>query len=405
MRKAAGFLLALCLLLLLIPFSLRSETVVIQNAKIFSSEDGSFFPGSILIRDGIIAKIGKRIRAPKDSFCIDAEEYFVLPGFIDAFTNIGTADVIGNESDYDEATSPVLPHLRILDALNPDNRFIPLARKCGTTAALSAPGEGNLLSGQSALIQLSGNSAEALILKFPVAVHANLGEPPKQRYGSRNVYPSTRMGQAALLRQTLIDVREYARKQENSKEDSSEKKAPKDIKLEALVPVLKGELPLIVRADRYDDIHTALRIAEEFNLKIILNQAAEAYRLAARLAAKNIPVLLGPVSNAYQREETLRSNPKNPVLLHEAGVRIAFQTGSISNFADLLYQAQTAVQNGLPPAEALKALTLYPAQIFGLDKRLGSIRRGKRADLVVFDKNPLDRGSKVLLVLINGRIQ
>lgn len=161
---------------------------------------------------------------------------------------------------------------------------------------------------------------------------------------------------------------------------------------------------LIVRANRLDDILTALRIAEEFRLKIIINHGAEAYKVADKLASKNIPVLVGPVASYFQRLETRSAMYENVLHLHKAGVKIAFQTGSVQNISDLLYQAELAVTYGLPYEEAIKALTLYPAQIFGVEDKLGSLEKGKIADVVIFEGDPLNRLSRVRMVIINGKI-
>ncbi|MFB0566110.1 MAG: amidohydrolase family protein, partial [Candidatus Aminicenantaceae bacterium] len=304
--------------------------------------------------------------------------------------------------------------------LNPENSFIPIARKRGVTAALTAPGEGNLLSGQSALIHLSGKTMEEMVVKFPVAVHGSLGEMPKLRYGKKGKMPSTRMGEAVLLRQTLIDAQnylseildyekkleEYKKKEKEREANPSDKPFPPstDFKLRSLIPVIKGEMFLALRANRLDDILTALRIAEEFHLKIIINHGADAYKVADKLSSRNIPVLVGPVASYFQMLETRGALYENVVRLHKAGVKIAFQTGSVKNGSDLLYQAEMAVNYGLPYEEAIKAMTLYPAQIFGVESKLGSLDKGKIANVVIFEGDPLKRLSKVRMVIIKGEI-
>ncbi|MFB0564336.1 MAG: amidohydrolase, partial [Candidatus Aminicenantaceae bacterium] len=299
----------------------------------------------ILVLDGKIAKVGKNISVPEGAKILNAK--VIIPGLIDSFTNLGTTEIETEDRDFDEATSPITPHLRIIDALNPENSFIPIARKRGVTAALTAPGEGNLLSGQSALIHLSGKTMEEMVVKFPVAVHGSLGEMPKLRYGKEGKMPSTRMGEAALLRQTLIDAQnylskilnyekkleEYKKKEKEREASPSDKPFPPstDFKLLSLFPVIKGEMFLALRANRLDDILTALRIAEEFQLKIIINHGADAYKVADKLSSRNIPVLVGPVASYFQMIETRGALYENVVRLHKAGVKIAFQTGSVKN--------------------------------------------------------------------------
>jgi len=420
-----GILFCLCL----IGFSVQGDTVAFRGAKIVTAAQGTIENGILLIEGENILAVGKNVKIPEGTEIIDVSNHTILPGLIDSFTNLGTTEIEPMLRDFDEATSPVTPHLRIIDALNPENSFIPIARKWGVTAALTAPGEGNLLSGQSALICLCGETMEDMVLKFPVAGHGNLGETSKLRYGEKGQMPSTRMGAAALLRQTLVDAQEYSDKilayekkleeykskameaKEEEKDKGDEKELPPepvppptDFKLKSLIPILKGEQYLVLRANRQDDILTALRIAEEFGLKIVINHGAEAYKVADKLAQKNIPVLVGPVESYFQRVETRGALYQNVVRLHRAGVKIAFQTGSVENISSLLYQAERAVQYGLPYDEAVKALTLYPAQIFGVDDKIGSLEKGKIANLVVFDGDPLKRLSRVEMVVVKGKV-
>lgn len=414
LQKIIGLFIFSCLLFFPEGLFPQDKKLAIRGGKLITVTRGDIENGVLLIRNGKIEAIGKDIHIPSDAKVIDASKCTVLPGLIDSFTNLGTTEVELIDKDFDEATSPVTPHLRIIDALNSDNSYIPLARKRGVTAALSAPGEGNLLSGQSALIHLAGQSVEDMVIKFPVAVHGNLGEAPKLRYGKKEKMPSTRMGEAALLRQTLIDAQDHLhkiltyekKKKEFVKKEKGEEPLPPstDFKLQSLIPVIKGEMFLIFRANRHDDILTALRIAEEFHLKIIINHGAEAYRVADKLASRNIPVLVGPVASYFQRIETRRAAYESVLHLHKAGVKFAFQTGSVQNISDLLYQAELAVTYGLPYEEAIKALTLYPAQIFGVDDELGSLEKGKTADVVIFEGDPLKRLSKVRMVIIKGEI-
>jgi len=406
--KRIGVLLSVCFLLAITGAGLlaQNETLAVCGGKLYTITKGVIEDGVLLIHNGRILALGKNITVPEHAKIIDASGLTVMPGFIDAFTNLGTVDIGLIHQDFDEATSPVLPHMRITDAINPENPFIPLARKFGITTVLCAPGEGNLISGQSALVNLYGGTLEEMVIKFPVAVHGSLGEAPKMRYGPKGRYPMTRMGEIALLRQTLIQTREYLDKKKQSRAENKESPAalPFDFKYESLLPVIKGHLPFVVRANRMDDILSALRIADEFHIKIILNHGAEAYRVADRLAAKNIPVIVGPYTENHQSFETSKALAKNAFLLYKAGVKIAFQTGSYKFFADLLNQAELAVLYGLPVEEALKALIYHPAQIFGVADRMGSLEKGKVANIVIFDGEPIQIIAKVKMVIIAGHI-
>jgi imidazolonepropionase-like amidohydrolase len=396
--------------------------IAIRGGTLVTITNGNITNGILLIEGGKITAIGKDINIPEKAQIIDAGNYTILPGFIDSFTNLGAVETEGIEEtrEYDEATSPITPHLKIIDGINSESSLFPAAIRTGVTTVLCAPGEGNLLSGQSALLQLVGDSVDEMVLKFPVGIHGSLGEPPKLRYGKKNINPSTRMGEAALLRQTLIDTQDYAEKIESYKEklkdyakkgkegkaeaDKKPVPPPTDFKLQSLIPVIKRELPLILRANRYDDILTALRIAEEFKLQLILNQGADAYKTAKKLAVRNIPVILGQIPPYRSTQETMSALYENAALLHKAGVKIAFQTGSAHNLGSLLQQASLSVSHGLPYQVALKALTINPAQIFGLEKELGSLEKGKRADIVIFDGDPLNSLSHIKMVIIEGQI-
>ena len=392
----------------------QNEVIAVRGGTIYTITRGIVEGGTVLIRNGKIEVVGKGVSIPKGAEIIDAARAAVFPGFIDAFTDLG-ADEVMFGGDFDEATSPVTPQLRIIDGINPENEFIPTARKMGTTAVLAAPGIGNLISGQSALLRLAGATVKDMVLKFPVAVHINLGEAPKRRYGSKNQMPQTRMGEAALLRQTFTEVREYAASLEQYEKkladfqgkggtgDKPEKPAV-NLKYEALIPVLKGTLPVVITAERLDDILTALRIADEFGLRVILAGGADAWKVKERLAEKKIPVLIRPEAAARMTVETQGAVFENAALLQKAGIRIAFMSGSTRNLAGLVQQARLAMAYGLTQEEALKALTINPAEIFGAADELGSLEKGKEGNVVVFDGNPLLGPAKVKAVVVGGRV-
>lgn len=394
--------------------------LVLKAAKIVTVTRGILEPGVILIRNGRITALGTDIPVPAGAPIIDASKYIAYPGFIDAFTNLGASDKVTIERDDDEATSPVTPHLRIIDGFDPGSEYIPLARKAGITTVLAAPSIGNLLSGQSALMRLDGVDVETMIVKFPVAVHGSLGEAPKLRYGKKGRTPMTRMGEAALLRQTLLDaqaykddlaayekkVRAYEQKRTEGKAGPEENPVPPPANpvFQSLLPVLEARMPLIMSVDRLDDILTSLRIADEFKLKMILNGGAEAYKIKEKLAALSIPVLLRPRAAYRLTVETGGAVWENAALLQKAGVKIAFQTGSFSNLGDLAFQARMAVAAGLPYREALKALTMNAAEIFGAEDRIGSLEKGKSADIVVYDQDPITGPARLRLVIVAGKV-
>jgi len=361
---------------------------------------------------------------PPDAQKIDAAGQWVLPGLIDSRTHLGVweVDLDTASRDEDERSDPVTPQARVIDAFYDQSENIRVTRQTGVAAALVTPGEDNLINGQSALVDLSGEDLDQILIKFPVAMHFSLGEPPKARYGARTQLPSTRMGSAALIRSTLIQAREYLTKWDVYKEKSlecdarpagrskasKETKCPpelpaRDLRWEALSPVLKGEVPSIFRAQRMDDILTALRLAEEFQLRLVVSHAAEAYKVADLLDAKKIPVILGPVTTQPDRIETLGAIYENAARLEEAGVKIAIQTDRTNDARTLPWEAGLAVAYGLSWEAALRAVTLTPAEIFGVADRVGSLERGKVANVLVTAGDPFQPLTPVKHLFIRGR--
>jgi imidazolonepropionase-like amidohydrolase len=393
----------------------ESKPLVIRGGKIATATRGIIENGVILINEGKISAVGtpEEVAVPADAKIVEAAGCWIFPGFIDAFTDLGTTNPVVSENDGDEASSPILPHLRVIDGFDPANSFIAPARSSGVTTALIAPGTGNLLAGQSALVRLAGNDVAQMVLLFPAAMQANLGEGPKSRYGRQSRAPMTRMGSAALLRQALSDARAYGdaleaygKKAATPDKTKKEKSVPpeRDLAKESLLPVLRGELPLVVTAHRLDDILTALRLADEFKLRIILNGGAEAFRIGETLAARDIPVILGTEAFSPSTPETINASHDSAARLRKAGVRIAFQTGGVRNKTDLLTQARTAIEYGLSRQEALEALTAGPARIFGVDGKIGSIEKGKEADILIYETDPLVSPARPRTILIRGDV-
>jgi imidazolonepropionase-like amidohydrolase len=374
--------------------------ILIRGGRIITITKGTLDVGSILIQEGRIVAVGQDLMVPKDALIIDAAGDFVLPGFIDSSTNLGLVEWETVEKDDDEAATTLTPQIRAIDAFDPDNKLIPEALRQGVTTALIAPARGNLLSGQSALIHLDGGDVAGSTLLFPAAVHGTLGDIFKPRSKANAAAPYTRMGAVALLRQTLVDARAYR----DQLRSSTGPKPSAQPMLDALTPVLGGERPLVIAANRMDDILTALRIAREFGIRIVIGQAAEAWRVRDQLAAAKVPVLLMPKTASGLTVETAGGRHDNPALLREGGVTIAFQTGSVQNVGDLLSLAQDAVRCGLPVGEALRALTISPAEIFGVASDVGSLEKGKIADIVIFSGHPILSPARVKTVIIRGRI-
>lgn len=395
--------------------ALRGEgTTALVGGKILTITGGVIEEGTVIIRGAKIVGVSAGDEVPDGSTVIDVSGKVVMPGMIDAFTHLGLVEVglVRATDDILEGVDPSTPQMSVIDAINPYSELIAVSRTTGVTTVLCAPGEGNVISGQSALIDLRGGRVDDMVVKSPVGMHVNLGEPPKQLYGDENKTPQTRMGIAAVLRRTLVETENYLRKWEeyekkSQKGDRSNGKdhgpPSMDLKFEAMVPVIKGEVPLVVRAHRIDDIETALRISDEFGVRLVLNHATDGYKIAEELARRDIPVLLGPVTTQPSSMEKLGAIYENAAILNTAGVRIALQTSESHNVRILPYHAGLSVAYGLPREEALKAVTINPAEIFGVADRLGSIESGKIANIAVFDGDPFEPLTRLEHLFVRGQ--
>ncbi|MTI80292.1 MAG: amidohydrolase [Firmicutes bacterium] len=351
--------------------------------------------GTVLVNDGKITAVGQNIEIPSQCEIYDASGKIVMPGLIDAHCHVGIMEEIhGQEGDDgNETTNPITPHLRVLDAVNPADLAFTDALYNGVTTVAIPPGSANILGGEMSAFKTAGKVIDQMIIKSPVGIKAALGENPKRVYGGDKKTPITRMASAALLRQTLLETINYLEKE----------KKERDLKLEAMVPVIKKELPLRVHAHRADDIMTAVRISEEFDIKLVIEHCTEGYKIADILAEKNIPVVVGPIITNRAKVEMEGVNLKNAVALYRAGVKFAIMTDHpVVPIQYLSLSAALTMRAGLPEEEALKAVTIYPAEILGIDERLGSLEPGKDADIVVIDKPFYDIRCRVEQVFVRG---
>lgn len=382
--------------------------LAIKDGKTLTISGKVIEKGTILIDKGKILKIGENLDIPINTKTIDASGKVVMPGLIDAHCHTGMfADGVGSgESDGNEMTNPVMPHLRAIDAINPEDMAFKDLREGGITTINTGPGSGNVIGGQTAIIKTYGRTINDMVVRAPGGMKMALGENPKRVYGGQKKTPSTRMGNAAILREWLVKAGEYREKWERYKESDKEPEPPeRNLRLEELIQVLERKIPAHIHAHRADDILTALRIAEEFNINVVLIHATEGYKIADILARKNIPCIVGPIFFSRTKYELRGMTPKNPVLLSKAGVRIALQTDEMSAVRYLLLNAALAVEQGMGEDEALKAITIYPAEILGIQNRVGSLNVGKDADIIILSAYPFEvTKSHVELVLINGEI-
>jgi imidazolonepropionase-like amidohydrolase len=384
--------------------------LAIKGGKIYTITKGVIDGGTVLVDGGKIVKVGKRIKVPADAEVIDVSGKVVMPGLVEAHCHIGISEEkIGwAGSDGNEATDPATPHMRALDGIkaNADEGGLEAALKAGITTVQILPGSANVIGGTGVVVKTAPKVViDEMVVREPSGMKIAFGENPRRVYGQGlKRMPSTRMGVAGVLREWLQKAKGYMEKRERLKDDP-EKRPEVDLKLEALVPVIKGEIPLRAHAHRADDIATAVRIAEEFGVEISWEHATEGHRIAEWIAEKGVPAVWGPSLGSRGKWEMRELGFDTPRILYEAGVKLAIQTDATgSNIRHLPIAAGMAVKHGLPYEEALRAITINPAEILGVADRVGSIEKGKDADLRILDGDPLELRTKVEMVLIDGEI-
>lgn len=378
----------------------------IKNGKVFTMEGKNYEKASILIENGKILDISEELVAPLDAEVIDAEGKFVFPGFIDAHCHLGMwEDGIGFEgADGNEMTNPITPELRGIDGINPMDRTFEEARNGGITSCASGPGSANVIGGQFAAIKTYGKRIDDMIIQSPIAMKCAFGENPKRVYTDKKSTPNTRMAIASELRNALAKAFEYRDKLIEGEKDPSKKPAF-DFKMLALQPVVNGEIPLKAHAHRADDILTSIRIAKEFGVKLTLEHCTEGHLIADIIKEEGFSAIVGPSLSERSKFELKNLTFETPGVLSKAGVKIAIMTDSpVIPLQYLPLCASLAVKSGLDEEEALKAITINPAEILGLEERIGSLKPGKDADIVVWDKHPLDVQANVEYTIIDGKI-
>lgn len=371
--------------------------LALTDAYIMTGTRGVLDKSTIVIKDTRIEAIGTNIRVPAEAEAWSLRDKVVIPGMIDAHTHLGlTQDGVGAmHSDEDEVDDPIVPHLRALDAINPEDIAFKDALRGGVTTVGVMPGSHNVICGQPAAVKVVGTTVEEMVVRAPVGMKIAFGERPKNAYGSRKKSPMTRMGIAAILREALVKVANYSKKNG----------AERNLRMEAMMPVMKKQLPLRAHAHRIDDIMTALRIAKEFSLRLVIEHGTDAYKVARELADAKVPVVHGPWIKVRGNLEQSGRVPESPRLLVESGVLTAFSTDHpVIAIQNLRLQGIVAVQEGVSQEDALKAITWNHARIMGIEDRVGSIEKGKDADLVVLSGLPFDSTTKVEAVVINGKI-
>ncbi|MGE5581187.1 MAG: amidohydrolase [Bacillota bacterium] len=386
--------------------------IAIVYGRIITVTGETIENGTVLIDGPLIKKVGKDLPLPEGAEIIDASGKWVTPGFIDAHSHLavyGEPSVWAN-MDLNETTSPNTAQLRAIDALNPDDPAFIDVRAAGITTVYTGPGSANVIGGTGIAVKTSGRTAEEMVIPGTEAMKMALGENPKRIYGeNKKQYPATRMGSAALLREALVAAENYRQKIVQAEIEAGQENKPlkmpeRDLKAEALLKVLRREMKARIHCHRKDDILTAIRIAEEFNLDYVIEHCTEGYKIADILGAKGVRATVGPLLMSREKMEIKEVTLKNPGILARAGVKVAIQADAASDTKWLPLQAGLAVREGMEEIEAFRAITINAAEIIGAAGRIGSIEPGKDADIAIFSGHPFFTYTVCEKTFINGKL-
>jgi imidazolonepropionase-like amidohydrolase len=376
---------------------LLAQTIAITGGTVYPVSGPKIDNATVLIRDGRIAGVGTNVAIPAGATRIDAAGKWVTPGLIDGAGNMGLREIsaVQNTNEGTLRGNEVAAAFNVAEGINPASTLIPVTRIEGVTTTLAVPG-GDLIWGQAVLIDLDGTTIEAMVAKSPVAIVADLSE------GAKSAGGGSRAGVAQRLRRVFNDALEYSRRRTDYSRAQMQALAASAADLEALLPVLRGQMPLIVVANRRSDIETALRIAREYKLRLILAGAAEGWEIADKIAAAGVPVLVQPMDN-IPSYDALGVRYENAGLLAKAGVKVSLLETQTENSRNLRQQAGNAVAYGMTWEQALRAVTLTPAEAFGVAERYGSLETGKVANVVVWTGDPFEFSTGVEHVFIRGK--
>ena len=378
--------------------------LLIKNGHVKTMAGADLENGAVLVGDdGKILRVAENIEETADMTVIDAGGRLVTPGCVEAHCHIGVHNSVfrWEGADYNEKADPLTPHMRAIDGINPIDETFTDAIKNGVTSACTGPGSSNVVGGTFAAIKLVGKRVDDMIIKHPIGMKCAFGENPKSAYGqSSKKSPVTRMGTAALLRELLFKSRNYLAAKESDK-------APNfDMKLEAMIPVMKKEIPLKAHAHRADDIFTAIRIAKEFDVDLTLDHCTDGALIAEELAKEGYPAFIGPMLTAKSKPEIKNMSLSTAARLHQAGVPISIITDApVNPLENLPLCAGLAIGAGLPYEEAWKAITINPATQTGISDRVGSLEVGKDGDVVIWNADPLKNiGAAAHVTIVDGKV-
>lgn len=377
---------------------LAAQAIAITNGEVHTVSGPVIPSGTILMEDGVITAVGRDVQVPPGARVIDATGKVVTPGLFDSSTRLGVTEIGSYEgtSDSSSDNDRMTAAFNVAQGINPNSTLIPVARVEGITRAVVAPGGGaTLIAGTSALISLGGNRLQDMVQRSPVAMYTVLGEGGARHQGGARPLALLR------LREIFTEVRDYMENKQAFLAGDWRDLSLSRLDLEALIPVVRGEMPLVVTVNRASDILTALELGEEFSLKLVLSGAGEGWMVAREIAAAAVPVMTRVASNLPSMEN-LGASYENVARMHEAGVKVIIASFDAHNVRNLKQDAGFAVSYGLPHAEALRAVTLYPAQVWGVVDVLGSLEPGKAGDVVVWSGDPFELLTSVEHVFING---
>ena len=371
--------------------------MLFKNATIYTMEQDPFV-GDFRIDKGVFTEVGKNLTANEGEDVQDLNGLYVFPGLVESHCHLGMEEtaIRFEGDDVNEITDPITPNMRGIDGCNPMDETIESALKGGVTTVAAGPGSANVLGGTFFAYKTKGNCIDEMTIQNPIAMKAAFGENPKRCYQGKKI--DTRMQISALLRETLEKTKEYLAKKEAGKDVAY------DQKLEAMIPVVKRELPLKCHAHRADDILTAIRIAKEENIKITLDHVTDARSILPQIKESGFPCICGPALTHKSKFELANMSFETPNELYKAGILFSIITDSpVIPQQYLSLSAALAAKAGLPEYEAIKAITINPAKILGLDNRVGSIKVGKDADFVICTKNILDTQNEITAVYVDGK--
>jgi imidazolonepropionase-like amidohydrolase len=382
-----------------------SQAIAIVGGDVYTADGTPIRGGTVVIENGRITAVGANVAIPAGARRIDATGKWVTPGLIESSTTLGITEVSSidesNDQEIEDVTSrrdtddQVQAAFTVTEGLNPRSMVVPIVRILGVTTAVTRP-SGSLISGQGAMIDLAGSRVEDMTVVSPIGMYASLGENARGTVGGPRAAISMR------LREVLEDARAYARNRQSFERGETREFSVSRLDMEALQPVLAGREPLVVEAHRASDIQLALRIAREYNLRLIITGGTEAWMVAQELAQARVPVLVKVLSNLPGSFETLGATYENAARLRRAGVQVAITSGETWRAYTIRQEAGNAVAYGLPWTEAFRAVTLYPAQIWGVADRYGSLEVGKVGNVVVWNGDPLELLTQVEHVVIRG---